>query len=77
MTGWVGNAVEGPYVGGDPVSEHPVADGPSEAPPQGDGPGTEAAPPRRNPMPWLLVTILVALAAVLGYAVVMVVRMVA
>lgn len=56
------------------MSEHPVADGPSDQPAAGP---TEPAAPRRNPLPWLLVTVLVALAAVLVYAAVMVVRMLA
>ncbi|MEU8139668.1 hypothetical protein [Streptodolium elevatio] len=61
------------------MSEHPVADGPSEPPASsGGGSGIEAATgPRRNPLPWLLATVLVALAAVLVYAAVMVVRMLA
>ncbi|WP_436775014.1 hypothetical protein [Yinghuangia sp. YIM S09857] len=56
------------------MSEHPVADGPSDS--SASGP-TEAPALRRNPLPWLLVTVLVALAAVLAYAAVMVVRMLA
>lgn len=53
------------------MSENPVADGPADA--SGADPGA----PRRNPMAWLLVTILVALAALLVSAVVMVVAMLA
>ncbi|MDI2131596.1 hypothetical protein [Yinghuangia seranimata] len=52
------------------MSENPVADGSAEA--------IEAPPaPGRNPRAWLLVAVLVTLFAVLAYAVVMVVRMLA
>lgn len=59
------------------MSDHPVADGPSEPPASPGGAVGGAAASRRNPLPWLLVTVLVALAAVLVYAAVMVVRMLA
>lgn len=55
---------------GEPVSENPVAEGPADA--SGAEPG-----PRRDPKAWLLVTVLVALAALLVSAVVMVVAMLA
>lgn len=58
------------------MSENPDAtEAPSDAEGSGPPPETVDLTPRRNPMPWLLVTVLVVLAAVLVYAVVMVVRM--
>ncbi|MCF2525755.1 hypothetical protein [Yinghuangia soli] len=57
------------------MSQDPVAEGPEYA--QGSGGTVEAAGPRRNPMPWLLVTVLAVLAGVLLFAVVMVVAMLA
>ncbi|HSA50750.1 MAG TPA: hypothetical protein VLH10_11670 [Yinghuangia sp.] len=55
------------------MSENPVAGGPADA--SGADAGDPSAGPRRDPKAWLLVTVLAVLAAVLVYAVVMVVRM--